>query len=292
MPHNLASPTFSGQRFRSGSSGPWRTWAAQPPRALRGVGVHRGGPCATPAITGVTTLRTAPSSGGVPSRPAKSRCPVPISVSASVSRVGVRRDAAQFAFGGEVGGEHGRGFREDGDAGRSGLAQPGAQAVPEGDEADDRHGDRPEQLHQRAGEVVRDGAGPGAAAQGGGPGAGRARRRRTAARTRRAWPPLSAPCFPARQFQAAGCGVLGVEPDARIADLARRLGVDVDTATVAVFNDGGDARCRVDAVAWHPPGTGTVGVRPTGSGPVRACGHGVTWMLVSPLVSPVTVFDE
>ena len=47
-------------------------------------------------------------------------------------------------------------------------AQPGAQLVPEGDEADDRHRDRPEQVRQRAGEVVGDGAGAGGLAQGGG----------------------------------------------------------------------------------------------------------------------------
>ena len=36
-------------------------------------------------MTVVTTLRTAPVSGGVPSRPANSRCAAPISVAASVS---------------------------------------------------------------------------------------------------------------------------------------------------------------------------------------------------------------
>ena len=38
----------------------------------------------------------------------------------------------------------------------------------------------------------------------------------------------------ARLFQATGCGVLGVEPDARMADLARQSGVDVE---VAKFED-------------------------------------------------------
>lgn len=56
----------------------------------------------------------------------------------------------------------------------------------------------------------------------------------------------------ARQFQAAGCEVLGVEPDARMADFARRGGVEVEVAT---FEDW-DAAGRVfDAVvagtAWH-----------------------------------------
>lgn len=35
----------------------------------------------------------------------------------------------------------------------------------------------------------------------------------------------------ARQFQAAGATVLGVEPDARMADLARRTGVEAEVAT-------------------------------------------------------------
>jgi SAM-dependent methyltransferase len=34
----------------------------------------------------------------------------------------------------------------------------------------------------------------------------------------------------ARQFQAAGCRVLGVEPDARMAEFARRSGVEVEVA--------------------------------------------------------------
>lgn len=34
----------------------------------------------------------------------------------------------------------------------------------------------------------------------------------------------------ARQFQAAGCTVLGVEPDARMAEFARRTGVEVEVA--------------------------------------------------------------
>lgn len=56
----------------------------------------------------------------------------------------------------------------------------------------------------------------------------------------------------ARQFQAAGCRVLGVEPDARMAGWARQRGVE---AEVAAF-EGWDAGGRVfDAVvsgqAWH-----------------------------------------
>jgi SAM-dependent methyltransferase len=56
----------------------------------------------------------------------------------------------------------------------------------------------------------------------------------------------------ARQFQAAGCAVLGVEPDARMADVARRSGVEVDVATFEAWEPAGR---RFDAVvagtAWH-----------------------------------------
>jgi SAM-dependent methyltransferase len=56
----------------------------------------------------------------------------------------------------------------------------------------------------------------------------------------------------ARQFQAAGCRVLGVEPDARMADVARSLGVEVE---VARFEDWDPAGRQFDAVvagqAWH-----------------------------------------
>jgi SAM-dependent methyltransferase len=56
----------------------------------------------------------------------------------------------------------------------------------------------------------------------------------------------------ARQFQAAGCRVLGVDPDERMADFARRSGVEVEVARFEEW----DARGRsFDAVvagqAWH-----------------------------------------
>lgn len=56
----------------------------------------------------------------------------------------------------------------------------------------------------------------------------------------------------ARQFQAAGCSVLGVEPDSRMAHFARARGLDVEVAT---FKDW-DAAGRVfDVViagqSWH-----------------------------------------
>ncbi|WP_024799333.1 bifunctional 2-polyprenyl-6-hydroxyphenol methylase/3-demethylubiquinol 3-O-methyltransferase UbiG [Nocardia sp. BMG51109] len=56
----------------------------------------------------------------------------------------------------------------------------------------------------------------------------------------------------ARQFAAAGCRVLGVEPDARMAEFARRTGVDVEDGT---FEDWDPAGRSFDAVvagqAWH-----------------------------------------
>jgi SAM-dependent methyltransferase len=56
----------------------------------------------------------------------------------------------------------------------------------------------------------------------------------------------------ARQFQAAGCEVLGIEPDARMADFARRSGTDVEVATFETWDPAGR---RFDAVvagqAWH-----------------------------------------
>jgi SAM-dependent methyltransferase len=56
----------------------------------------------------------------------------------------------------------------------------------------------------------------------------------------------------ARQFQAAGCRVLGVEPDARMAVLARRFGVEAEVATFEAWDGGGRAFDAVIAgQAWH-----------------------------------------
>ncbi|MEW9550990.1 class I SAM-dependent methyltransferase [Nonomuraea sp. NPDC050783] len=56
----------------------------------------------------------------------------------------------------------------------------------------------------------------------------------------------------ARQFLAAGCTVLGVEPDPRMAGHARRTGVEAEVAT---FEDWDDAGRTFDAVvagqSWH-----------------------------------------
>jgi SAM-dependent methyltransferase len=56
----------------------------------------------------------------------------------------------------------------------------------------------------------------------------------------------------ARQFQAAGCTVLGVEPDARMAEFARARGLPVEVATFEAWDPAGR---RFDAViaaqSWH-----------------------------------------
>jgi SAM-dependent methyltransferase len=56
----------------------------------------------------------------------------------------------------------------------------------------------------------------------------------------------------ARQFQAAGCRVLGVDPDARMADLARRKGLEAEVATFEAW-DPADREFDVviAATAWH-----------------------------------------
>lgn len=65
--------------------------------------------------------------------------------------IGVRRDAALLALGGEVGGDHRRGLREDRYAGRYHLVEPGTQVIAGDDQAHDHQGDRPEHGSQRAG---------------------------------------------------------------------------------------------------------------------------------------------
>jgi SAM-dependent methyltransferase len=64
----------------------------------------------------------------------------------------------------------------------------------------------------------------------------------------------------ARQFQAAGCRVLGVDPDARMADLARQSGVEVEVAAFETWDPAGRAFVTVIAAqAWHwvDPAAGT-----------------------------------
>ncbi|WP_329079950.1 MULTISPECIES: class I SAM-dependent methyltransferase [unclassified Streptosporangium] len=56
----------------------------------------------------------------------------------------------------------------------------------------------------------------------------------------------------ARQLQAAGCRVLGVDPDARMAEFARRTGVEVEVATFETWESAGRTFDAVVAgQAWH-----------------------------------------
>ncbi|MEU0430056.1 class I SAM-dependent methyltransferase [Streptomyces sp. NPDC006290] len=55
----------------------------------------------------------------------------------------------------------------------------------------------------------------------------------------------------ARQFQAAGRTVLGVDPDARMADIARRLGTEVEVATFEAWDPAGRGFDTVVAQSWH-----------------------------------------
>ncbi|AHH97298.1 class I SAM-dependent methyltransferase [Kutzneria albida] len=56
----------------------------------------------------------------------------------------------------------------------------------------------------------------------------------------------------ARQFQAAGCTVLGVEPDARMADYARQRGLEVEVARFEDWDPAGRVfDAAIAATAWH-----------------------------------------
>jgi SAM-dependent methyltransferase len=56
----------------------------------------------------------------------------------------------------------------------------------------------------------------------------------------------------ARQFQAAGCTVLGVETDPRMAEFARRGGLEVDVARFESWDPGGrEFDAVVAGTAWH-----------------------------------------
>jgi SAM-dependent methyltransferase len=56
----------------------------------------------------------------------------------------------------------------------------------------------------------------------------------------------------ARQFQAAGCRVLGVEVDARMAGLARRGGFEVEVAAFEAWDPAGRAfHAIVSGQTWH-----------------------------------------
>lgn len=56
----------------------------------------------------------------------------------------------------------------------------------------------------------------------------------------------------ARQFQAAGCSVLGVEPDTRMADFAQTTGLPVEVSTFEAWEPGGRTFDTVIAAqSWH-----------------------------------------
>ncbi len=56
----------------------------------------------------------------------------------------------------------------------------------------------------------------------------------------------------ARQFQAAGCTVLGVEPDARMAEFAQRSGVAVKISTIEDWEPAGrEFDAVIAGTAWH-----------------------------------------
>lgn len=63
----------------------------------------------------------------------------------------------------------------------------------------------------------------------------------------------------ARQFQAAGATVLGIEPDGRMADFARSRGLEVEVATFETWEPGGrsfDAVIAGQSWHWVDPATG------------------------------------
>ncbi|MFB6676189.1 class I SAM-dependent methyltransferase [Streptomyces sp. NPDC056390] len=65
----------------------------------------------------------------------------------------------------------------------------------------------------------------------------------------------------ARQFQAVGCAVLGVEPDARMADFARARGLQVEVATFEAWQPAGrtfDAVIAAQSWHWVDPVAGAV----------------------------------
>ncbi|GAB3426160.1 class I SAM-dependent methyltransferase [Flindersiella endophytica] len=56
----------------------------------------------------------------------------------------------------------------------------------------------------------------------------------------------------ARQLQAAGCTVLGVEPDARMAEFARERGLEVEVSNIEAWEPAGrQFDAVIAATAWH-----------------------------------------
>ena len=86
----------------------------------------------------------------------------------------------------------------------------------------------------------------------------------------------------ARQFQAAGCRVLGVDPDPRMADFARRKGLEVEVATIETWESSGrtfDAVIAGQAWHWVDPVAGAA----TAAGVLRPGGRlAVFWNVFQP----------
>lgn len=82
--------------------------------------------------------------------------------------VGVTGQAPQLPLGSETG-DHGGALHSQWNADQASLAQPGTEAVTEGDQSDDSHRDRPEQALQRVSEVVHHAPGAGGRTQSRGP---------------------------------------------------------------------------------------------------------------------------
>ncbi len=56
----------------------------------------------------------------------------------------------------------------------------------------------------------------------------------------------------ARQFQSLGCRVLGVEPDARMAEFAQRSGIEAEVATFEAWDPAGrEFDAVIAGTAWH-----------------------------------------
>ena len=187
-------------------------------RCLSRIGINAGDDRGRPSCGRLQ------ASGGAPSRPAKSRCPAPISVSASVSTsasAAMRRIA-------HLGWAHAHST-----AGASTPVQARVSSAP----ADRRV------LWRRCRTLQPD---PDAL-----PGRSGAEDRRRQPRPGRAGRRLGTG-IAARQFQAAGSRVLGVDPDERMAPFARRAGPHVE---VAAFGDWDPTGRQFDAVvsgtAWH-----------------------------------------
>ena len=100
-----------------------------------------------------------------------------------------------------------------------------------------------------------------------------------------------------RQFQAAGCRVLGVEVDARMADLARRYGIEVEVSAFEQWDPAGrvfDAVVAAQAWHWVDPAAGAakaaLALRNGGDG--RGGRLAVFWNVFQPAPDLAQAFAE